>query len=76
MAHRDLIMLYEELVDPTHRNEWIPEEELVRQGLVSRTRSNNIMQNTRLPELGIHMRPIDVALRVVMMKYAAAKKGL
>ncbi len=76
MAHRDLIALYEELVDPTHTNEWISEDELVRQGLATRTRSNNIMQNNRLPELGIHMRPIQEALRDAMTKYAAAKKAL
>lgn len=75
MAHRDLIALYEELVDPSHTNEWISEDELVKQGLASRTRSNNIMQNTRLPQLGIHLRPIELALRDVMEKYAAAKKS-
>lgn len=70
MRHRDLIALYEELVDPSHTNEWIKEEELLSQGLVARKRSNNILQNTRLPELGIHLRPIDVALRDCMEKYA------
>lgn len=74
MRHRDLIALYEELVDPTHTNEWISEEELETQGLVARKRSNNIMQNTRLPELGIHLRPIHVALRDCMEKYAEARK--
>ena len=74
MRHRDLIRLYEELVDPRHTNEWIREEELEAQGLVARTRSNNIMQNTRLSELGIHLRPIDVALRDTMEKYAASLK--
>lgn len=72
MRHRDLIALYSELVDPTHTNEWITEEDLVKQGLAAKARSNNIMQNNRLPELGIHMRPIDVALRDCMEKYAAA----
>jgi 3,5-epimerase/4-reductase len=71
MRHRDLIALYEELVDPSHTNEWIREEDLVAQGLASKKRSNNIMQNARLPELGIHLRPIDVALRDCMEKYAA-----
>ncbi|MBI4139213.1 sugar nucleotide-binding protein [Candidatus Uhrbacteria bacterium] len=70
MRHRDLIALYEELVDPTHTNEWIAEEDLVRQGLAAKTRSNNIMQNRRLPELGIHLRPIEIALRDCMGKYA------
>lgn len=70
MRHRDLIALYAELVDPTHTNEWIEEDDLLRQGLVAKARSNNIMQNFRLPALGIHLRPIDVALRDCMEKYA------
>ncbi len=75
MRHRDLIRLYEELVDPTHTNEWITEDDLVTQGLATKVRSNNLMQNTRLPELGIHMRPIDVALRDCMEKYAESLKS-
>lgn len=74
MRHRDLIALYEELVDPSHTNEWITEEALVEQGLVTKARSNNLMQNTRLPELGIHLRPINVALRETMETYARRKK--
>lgn len=74
LRHRDVIALYEELVDQAHTNEWITEDELVKQGLAAKTRSNNVMQNIRLPELGIHMRPIDVALRDCMQKYAANVK--
>lgn len=74
MRHRDLIALYEELVDPAHRNEWITEQQLVEQGLATKARSNNIMQSTRLQEIGINMRPIDVALRDCMEKYAIAVK--
>lgn len=72
MKHRDLIKLYNELVDPSHTNEWISNDDLVAQGLAVKGRSNCILQNTRLPELGIHMRPIDVALRDAMEKYAKA----
>jgi 3,5-epimerase/4-reductase len=76
MRHRGLMDLYQELVDPKHTNEWITEADLVQMGLAAKARSNNIMQNTRLPELGIHMRPIDVALRDCMEKYAVAwRKG-
>lgn len=75
IRHRDLIRLYEELVDPSHTNEWISEEDLVRLGLAAKTRSNCILQNTRLPALGIHMRPIEVALRETMEKYAAAVRA-
>lgn len=76
MRHRDLIALYEELVDPNHTNEWITEQDLVTQGLATKARSNNIMQSTRLQEIGISMRPIDIALRDCMEKYAEAVKAV
>jgi len=70
MRHRDLIDLYRGYVDPDHFCEWIREEDLVKQGLASKRRSNNILQSDRLRELGIEMRPIDVALRDTMIKYS------
>lgn len=70
MRHRDLIDLYHEYVDPTHTCEWIDEADLVARGLATKKRSNNILQSERLRELGIEMRPMDVALRDTMMKYA------
>jgi dTDP-4-dehydrorhamnose reductase len=73
MKHRDLIGLYHELVDPSYTCEWIQAEDLVSQGLAVKTRSNCILQS-RLPEIGINMRPIDVALRDTMQKYAEARK--
>jgi len=72
MRHRQLIDLYNELVDSAHTNEWITTEELEKQGLAVATRSNCILQNNRLPELGIQMRPLDAALRDTMEKYAVA----
>lgn len=74
IRHREIIALYEQLVDPTHKNEWITEEDLVKQGLAKKKRSNNFMSSIRLAELGIEMRDIKVALRDVMEKYAKAKK--
>jgi hypothetical protein len=62
------------LVDPNHTCEWIEAADLVSQGLAVKTRSNCILQS-RLPEVGIHIRPIEEALRDTMEKYAAAKKG-
>ncbi len=70
MRHRDLLNLYREYVDPSHQTEWIREEDLVAKGLASKKRSNNIMQSERLKELGIEMRPIDVALRDTMVRYS------
>lgn len=71
---RDLIALYDELVDPSHTNEWIREDELVTLGLAKRPRSNNVLASERLAELGISMRPVMEALRDTMEKYAEAKK--
>ncbi|MFA5935559.1 MAG: sugar nucleotide-binding protein [Patescibacteria group bacterium] len=74
MKHRDLIALYEEIVDPAHTNEWIPNDDLVKLGLATKGRSNCILQNARLKEIGVEMRPISVALRDCMEQYAAAIK--
>ncbi len=75
MRHRNLIALYDELVDPTHTNEWISTDELVKQGLAAKGRSNNILNTDNLNALGITLRPIDEALRDTMEKYAKAKRG-
>lgn len=71
MRHRDLIALYEELVDPSHTNEWITNDDLVKQGLAVKGRSNGILQDTRLAALGITLRPIETALRNTMKQYAS-----
>jgi dTDP-4-dehydrorhamnose reductase len=70
MRHRDLLALYRELVDPAHRYELIAEEELVARGLALKARSNCILANARLAELGITLRPISEALRDAMTRYA------
>lgn len=75
MRHKDLIALYRELVDPSHTCEMIGAEELVSRGLAAKARSNCILANTRLGELGITMRPIDVALRDTMTQYARHTRG-
>jgi len=74
MRHREFIGLYEELVDPTHTNEWITNDELVGQGLATKGRSNNFLANENLGKVGITMRPIGEALRETFEKYAEAKK--
>jgi dTDP-4-dehydrorhamnose reductase len=74
MRHRDLLALYKELVDPAHSVELIGEAELVTRGLAAKARSNCILASPRLAEAGIRMRPIEVALRDAMTKYAAARK--
>ncbi len=73
VKHRDIIGLYEELVDSSHACTWISNEELMRQGLAVKGRSNNFLASDRLVAEGIHMRPAKEALRDTMQKYAKAK---
>lgn len=75
VKHKEIMALYEELVDPTHHNEWINEEDLVKQGLAAKKRSSNILQSDNLAKLGITMRPMQEAIRDVMEKYAVNKKS-
>lgn len=74
MRHSDLLQLYREIVDPTHRYTLIREEELVSRGLAKSPRSNCILASPRLAELGIAMRPVDVALRSVLTEYAQGSR--
>jgi 3,5-epimerase/4-reductase len=74
LKHRDIIALYKEFVDPTHANEWISNEDLVRQGLAKKGRSNNFLASERLVEVGIEMRDVHEAMRDTMLKYAKMKK--
>ena len=69
IKHREILAMYQELVDPGHHNEWIKEEDLLAQGLVNKKRSNNIMTSLNLPELGITMRPVQEAVRDALQKY-------
>ncbi len=74
LRYRDMLDLYRELVDPAHHCEWIGDAELATRGLAAKNRSTCILQSTRLAELGIHMRPIDIAIRATMERYAGLKK--
>ncbi len=75
IKYREIISLYEDLVDPNHSNNWITEEELVSKGLVDKMRSTNKLQSFNLEKLGIHMRPIQEAVRAAMESYAKIKKS-
>ncbi|MDG1949606.1 MAG: sugar nucleotide-binding protein [bacterium] len=75
MKHRELIALYEELVDPEHSNEWITNDQLVEQGLATKGRSNNFLASENLEKVGIHMRPVQEALRETLEKFAKASKN-
>ncbi len=74
IKHREIVALYEELVDPSHSNEWITNDDLVKQGLATKTRSNNFLASERLAEFGIEMREVHQAMRDTMEKYAKLKK--
>lgn len=74
MRHRDLLSLYKELVDPHYQCAFITADELVEEGLAVKARSNTVLATKRLDDLGIKMRPIDVALRDAMERYAAASR--
>lgn len=71
ITHREILALYAELVDPSHTNEWIPEDALVAEGLAVRGRSNNLLASGRLHELGIEMREVHEAVRDAMKEYAS-----
>lgn len=70
VRHKEIIGLYEELVDSQHTCEWISEEALVAQGLATKARSNNFLASDRLAEFGISMRDVHVALRDTVEKFA------
>jgi len=74
LRHREIIALYEELVDPAHKNEWITNDDLVEQGLAKKGRSNNFLASERLADVGIVMRDVHIAMRDTMEKYARMKK--
>lgn len=73
IKHKEIIALYQELVNPRHSCEWVSERGLVEHGLVAKRRSNNIMQSGNLEKLGIKMRPIKEAVRDALAKYAQYK---
>lgn len=74
LKHKEIVALYEEMVDPNHTNEWINNDDLVKQGLAKKGRSNNFLSSERLHEFGIEMREVHEAMRDTMQKYAALKK--
>lgn len=74
LKHREIVGLYEQYVDPDHTNEWISNDDLVKQGLATKGRSNNFLSSERLKEVGIDMREVHVAMEDTMQKYAEAKK--
>ena len=75
LKHREIIALYDELVDQDHKNEWITNDDLVGQGLATKGRSNNFLHSENLEKIGISMRPVGEAIRDTIEKYARAIKN-
>lgn len=73
IKHREILKMYQEIVDPSHTNEWISEADLVKEGLAKKKRSNNIMQSENLEKIGLKMRPVKEALREALINYASFK---
>lgn len=74
LKHREIVSLYEEMIDPAHKNEWISNDDLVKQGLATKGRSNNFLASENLAKIGIEMREVQQAIRDTMEKYGKAKK--
>jgi len=72
LKHKEIIALYEEIVDPEHTNEWISNDDLVKQGLAKKGRSNNFLASENLAKVGIEMREVHDAMRDTMEKYKKA----
>lgn len=69
IRHREIIEFYKKYIDPSHKNQWITEEDLVKLGLADKKRSNNIMSSKNLEALGITMRPVREAVEDAIKKY-------
>ena len=76
IKHKEIMELYKKYVDPNHTNEWISNEDLVKQGLAKKDRSNNFLTSENLPKVGIEMREIHEAMEDTMKKYAELKKHI
>jgi dTDP-4-dehydrorhamnose reductase len=74
LAHRRLLELYRERVDPSHQTTLIAEGELVARGLALQARSNCVLASPRLEAAKIAMRPVEEALDDVMRRYSAARQ--
>ena len=69
LRHRELLARYRAVVDPGHTYQLIPADELITRSLVTTPRSSCILASTRLADLGLAMRPIEVALADVLARY-------
>lgn len=75
ITHKEIMAMYTELVDQTHKYEMIPAQDLQRLGLAKAGRSNCVLSTDKLTKEGIHLRPVKEAMRDVMQKYATNFKA-
>ncbi|MFW0862753.1 MAG: sugar nucleotide-binding protein [Candidatus Komeilibacteria bacterium] len=76
IKHREILDMYKEIVDSSITKEWINEEDLVKQKLATKKRSNNFLQTKALDKLGIKMRPVKEAVKDSLEKYKKLKDEL
>lgn len=74
VRHREIVDLYNEIMEENVNPEWITPEELVAKGLAAKTRSNNFLHSDKLEKIGIKMRDMKSAIRDTMVKYKKAKE--
>ncbi|PJC02156.1 MAG: hypothetical protein CO073_00960 [Candidatus Komeilibacteria bacterium CG_4_9_14_0_8_um_filter_36_9] len=76
IRHKEIIEMYQKIVDSSITKEWISNDELVKQGLAVKGRSNNCLQSNNLEKVGIKMRPVKEAVRDTLVKYAKLKENM
>lgn len=74
--YRRIIEYFQELLDPKINKVFVTPDQALEQGLVVKTRSTNLMQSTRLEELGIPMRPVSEAVDEAIKNWAKLKKSV
>lgn len=75
ISYRAVMAFYQKYVNPKQTNEWIDENDLVEKGLTLKTRSTNVMQSTRLGEIGIKMPDVYKAVERTIREYAKTAPG-
>lgn len=69
IGHKDIMSLYQEIVDPSLSYNLIRPEELLSKGLAKTGRSNCILDNSKLVAEGIKMRDVREAIKSALSEY-------
>jgi dTDP-4-dehydrorhamnose reductase len=65
----EIMMLYKEMIDPSHQFEIISGDDLYKMGLAKATRSNCVLNTGKLEEEGIILAPIQERIKEVLLEY-------